>query len=76
MKKVQKVDSLPEEIVKKCKNFADRTMKEYKDEYTKRGQSNSDKIREDFLVGQLGVAHVINLYEKLGFNMPDRYWIL
>lgn len=71
IKKIEKVDSLPNEVIEKCKNFTDKTMKVYKGEYTNRGQTNPGKIREDFLVGQLGVACVISLCEKLGFGVTN-----
>lgn len=68
-KEIKKIDVLPKDTIEKCHNFVLETMKTYKGEYDKRNQINIDKIEQDFLIGQIGVAHVDNYYTKLGYEV-------
>lgn len=66
--------TLSSDIFKICEHFADKVFVTNKDEYAKRKQFNSSKIKNDILLGKLGEWGVYFMYLSKGrsnINTPD-----
>ncbi len=66
---ITKVESSSDKIIKKCENFAEKTMENFKDNYNDRNQSIHDKIKQDFFIGKIGESCVVTAYERLGIEV-------
>lgn len=65
---------LSSDIIKMCQNFADLVVNTNVDEYSRRNQTDTEKIKQDILIGKLAEWGVYFIYLERGrktVSVPD-----